>query len=442
MQIHKSDHCSRLLSPGLSIPGVLSMMLLMASSRVIIVGGGGTGAALAYDLSLRGIEVTLLERGELTSGTTGRHHGQLHCGARYAVQDTEIGRECMEESATLRRIAPGSIEFNYGLFVAITEEDEQYCDTFLPACAACGIPARVLAPKRALAMEPNLNPKLRLAVQVPDGSMDAWRLALQFFASARYTGADIRSFCEVVGLNLSSGSAAGTQSRVTGVRIRDYRSREECNLEADLVINAAGAWSKRIARLAGIDISVSPSPGTMVAVKGRLTNMVISRLHPAGEGDIIVPQRNLSIIGTTQWLAKDPDSIETPEEDVEKMLRLAAEMVPAFKDAPFHTAWSAARPLVGEADTAGLRALSRDFSLIDHGGPDRVERFLSILGGKATTLRAMAEITADRTCQQLGIQASCSTAEHPLRPARSFYSAHAQGAPASGANAASEERIV
>ena len=142
MQIHKSYYCSRLLSPGLSIPGVLSMMLLMASSRVIIVGGGGTGAALAYDLSLRGIEVTLLERGELTSGTTGRHHGQLHCGARYAVQDTEIGRECMEESVILRRIAPGSIEFNYGLFVAITEEDEQYCDTFLPACAACGIPAR------------------------------------------------------------------------------------------------------------------------------------------------------------------------------------------------------------------------------------------------------------------------------------------------------------
>ena len=409
---------------------------------MIIVGGGGTGAALTYDLSLRGIEVTLLERGELTSGTTGRHHGQLHCGARYAVQDTEIGRECMEESATLRRIAPGSIEFNYGLFVAITEEDEQYCDTFLPACAACGIPTRVLAPKRALAMEPNLNPKLRLAVQVPDGSMDAWRLALQFFASARYNGADIRSFCEVVGLNLSSGSAVGTQSRVTGVRIRDYRSREEYNLEADLVINATGAWSKRIALLAGIDISVSPSPGTMVAVKGRLTNMVISRLHPAGEGDIIVPQRNLSIIGTTQWLAKDPDSIETPEEDVEEMLRLAAEMVPAFKDAPFHTAWSAARPLVGETNAAGLRALSRDFSLIDHCGSGGVERFLSILGGKATTLRAMAEITADRACEQLGIQASCSTAEHPLRPARSFYSAHAQGAPASRINAGSEERIV
>jgi len=389
--------------------------------QVIIIGGGGTGAALAYDLSLRGAGVTLLERGELTSGTTGRHHGQLHSGARYAVQDTGIGRECMEESEILRRIAPASIEFNGGLFVALTAEDEQFCDTFLPACESCRIPTRLLTAEQALAMEPNLNPRLRLAVQVPDGSMDAWRLALQFFASARQNGADIRRFCEVIGLKLSDGGGAGTRSRVTVVRIRDYRSREDYELEADLVVNATGAWANRIAAMTGIDIAVSPSPGTMVAVKGRLTNMVISRLHPAGDGDIVVPQRNLSIIGSTQWLAEDPDIIDAPARDVEQLLRAAEEMIPAFKDAPFHTAWSTARPLVGQAGGGELRSLSRDFSLIDHRESDGVERFLSIIGGKATTLRAMAEITADRACEQLGIQAACRTAEQPLLPPRSFY---------------------
>lgn len=397
------------------------MILLMTTPRVIIIGGGGTGGALAYDLSLRGVGVTLLERGELTSGTTGRHHGQLHSGARYAVQDTEIGRECMEESRILQRIAPASIEFNNGLFVAVDAEDEQYCDTFLAACEACGIPTRLLTAEQALAAEPNLNPRLRLAVQVPDGSMDAWRLALQFFASARRNGAEIRSFCEVIGLKLSAGMGRGTRSRVTGVRIRDYRSREVYDLEADLVINATGAWSKKVVGMAGIDIAVNPSPGTMVAVKGRLTNMVISRLHPAGDGDIVVPQRNLSIIGSTQWLTDDPDAIDAPAQDVEQLLHAADELVPAFKDAPFHTAWSAARPLVGEAGGGELRSLSRDFSLIDHRESDGVERFLSIIGGKATTLRAMAEITADRACEQLGIQTACSTAEQPLLPSRSFY---------------------
>jgi len=402
------------------------MMLPMTNPHVIVIGGGGTGAALAYDLGLRGVRVTLLERGELTSGTTGRHHGQLHCGARYAVQDREIGRECMVENAILRRIASASIEFNLGLFIALTAEDERYCETFLPACEACGIPTRLLTAAQALAMEPRLNPKLRLAVQVPDGSMDAWRLALQFFASARSLGADIRTFSEVVGLKVAPVTIAGGEGRrpcqVTGVKVRDYRSGRDYEIGGDLVINATGAWSKKVVGMAGIDISISPSPGTMVAVKGRLTNMVISRLHPAGDGDIIIPQRNLSIIGSTQWLAEDPDDIGVPHRDIENLLRCAAELVPAFKYATFHAAWAAPRPLVGESGgSAGLRSLSRDFSLIDHGEADGVDRFLSIIGGKATTLRGMAEITADRVCRQLGIQAACRTSEQPLLPARSYY---------------------
>ncbi len=57
----------------------------MHDISVVVIGGGGTGAAITYDLCERGLSVTLVERGELTSGTTGRHHGQLHCGARYAM---------------------------------------------------------------------------------------------------------------------------------------------------------------------------------------------------------------------------------------------------------------------------------------------------------------------------------------------------------------------
>ena len=84
----------------------------MDTPQVVIVGGGGTGGALAHDLVLRGLQVTLLERGELTSGTTGRHHGLLHSGARYAVNDPESAVECITENRILRRIAPGSFEEN------------------------------------------------------------------------------------------------------------------------------------------------------------------------------------------------------------------------------------------------------------------------------------------------------------------------------------------
>ena len=113
--------------------------------HVLIVGGGGTGGALAHDLTLRGIRITLVERGEFTSGTTGRHHGLLHSGARYAVNDRESAIECIEENAILRSICPGSFEENDGLFVAITDEDMAYLPGFVDGCAASDIPVFRLA---------------------------------------------------------------------------------------------------------------------------------------------------------------------------------------------------------------------------------------------------------------------------------------------------------
>jgi len=70
----------------------------MEAFHVLIIGGGGTGGALDHDLALRGLKVTLVERGEVTSGTTGRHHGLLHAGGRYAVKDKESAVECIEKN--------------------------------------------------------------------------------------------------------------------------------------------------------------------------------------------------------------------------------------------------------------------------------------------------------------------------------------------------------
>ena len=144
--------------------------------------------------------VTLVERGELTSGTTGRHHGMLHSGGRYAVNDHESAVECIEENMILRRICPGSLELNDGLFIAVEDEDLEYLEPLLEGCEASGIPAQRLTPRQALALEPNLNPELKAAVRIPDGSMDAMRLALRFFATAQHNGARIRPFTEVEGL--------------------------------------------------------------------------------------------------------------------------------------------------------------------------------------------------------------------------------------------------
>ena len=255
--------------------------------------------AVLHDLTLRGFSCTLVERGELTSGTTGRHHGQLHSGARYAVGDEEIARECMNEVRILQRIAPESIEMNYGLFLALGEEDVTYGDTFREACSAAGIPNRRLSIEEALRHEPAINPRAHFALLVPDGTLDAYRLPLQFFATAVANGAVVRSFTEVLSVESSGGA-------VTGVTVMDYRTRRKETVPADVVINAAGPWGGQIAGRAGIDLPITPAPGTMVAVKGRLCNMVVSHLHPPGDGDIVVPQRRLSVVGTTQWRPTTP----------------------------------------------------------------------------------------------------------------------------------------
>lgn len=387
----------------------------MKHQHVVIIGGGGTGAALSHDLTLRGFAVTLVERGELTSGTTGRHHGQLHSGARYAVGDREIARECMEEVRILQRIARESIEMNYGLFVALDEEDLAFAPQFVRACEESTIPTREIAVQQALQMEPFLNPAIRRAVLVPDGTLDAWRLPLQFFATAKANGARILPYHLVTGIDSRAG-------RVTNVELRRLPDGEEFSIEADFVVSATGAWAGSVAALAAVDIPITPAPGTMVAVKKRLNNMVISHLHPAGDGDIIVPQRKLSIIGSTQWQTNDPDTVQVPATDIEYLTRRAAELMPVFAETEFHAAWAASRPLVGSSENVeDGRRLSRDFSVVDHGEHDGLHGFLTIIGGKATVLRAMAEKTADYLCGVAGVDARCRTADVPLLPHRAYY---------------------
>ena len=387
----------------------------MEKFHALIIGGGGTGGALAHDLVLRGLQVTLVERGEVTSGTTGRHHGLLHAGGRYAVKDKESAIECIEENLILKKTMPGSFEFNDGLFVAVTDEDVEYSHSFIESCAECGIPTIKLTREEAFRLEPNLSPETKLAVQVPDATMDAMRLALRWFASAKHNGAVIKPYTEVINILKQGGT-------VTGVRVTDHTSTKEYEIGADIVINATGAWSGQIADMAGVEVPIKPSPGVMVAVYGRLCNMVINRMAPSGDGDIIVPQRGLSVIGTTSWVVEDPDNLGLPKDHVQKMYDEGGKMIPLVREAPFRAAWAGTRPLIGprKAEADSGRELSRTFKCFDH-VDEGVEGFVTITGGKATTARGMAEATADVVCRKLGLDAPCRTREEVCLPHSAYY---------------------
>jgi glycerol-3-phosphate dehydrogenase len=281
-------------------------------------------------------------------------------------------------------------------------------------CNARGIPTREITPEQARAIEPALNPALKLAVQVPDATMDAWRLPLQFLATAKANGADIRPFSEVIGIHQKS-------SIVTGVQIFDHKTLKTYDLQGDIVVNATGSWSGKTSAMADVNVQIQPAPGVMVALNARLTSMVINRLQTAGQGDIVVPQRGFSIVGTSFWLADDPDVIEFPRDHIQKMLSQSAELVPAVQHTPIHCAWLAVRPLLGNTDAEHAQLSSRTFDCYDHKQRDNIEGLVSIIGGKATTMRAMAEETADLICRKTGRDIPCRTRETKLLHYRMFY---------------------
>ena len=127
------------------------------SFDVIIIGGGATGAGTARDCSRRGIKTLLLERFDISTGATGRNHGLLHSGARYAVTDKESAEECIKENMTLRKIASHCVEETDGLFLSLPEDDLSYQAKFVESCKQAGIRADIIDPKEALRLEPSAN---------------------------------------------------------------------------------------------------------------------------------------------------------------------------------------------------------------------------------------------------------------------------------------------
>ena len=381
--------------------------------HAIIIGAGFTGCATAYDLALRGFAVTVVERGEIASGTSGRTHGLLHSGARYCVGDPEAAIECIQENQILRKIVPQCIEFNGGLFVALNEQDLTYRQAFIAGAEACHIPLEEWSPQQALALEPNLNPHVLAAFGIPDGTFDPLRLALCFAASAAQNGARFLSYHDAQGLMLNGAG------NVCGVQVLDRHQDKLLEIGADIVVNATGAWADKIAALGGVHVPVIPTPGIMVAYDQRLVQRPINRLGPPGDGDILLPQRRMVVIGTTSYAVPDADYIVVEKDQIQLMHECATRLVPAVGGAHMRGAYVSARPLIG-AEIKG-RSLSRTFKCYDHKESDQIDGFVTITGGKATTCRAMAEKTADIVCQKLGIKAECLTQERLLLSHHQYY---------------------
>jgi glycerol-3-phosphate dehydrogenase len=388
---------------------------------VLVIGGGATGAGLLRDLALRGLRGLLVEKGDLASGTSGRYHGLLHSGARYVARDVQAARECIAENRILRRIAPACIEDTGGVFVATPDDPEDYVTAFAACCDAAGVPCDEVVMADLFRREPALNRKIRQAFRVPDASLEPWQLVEANLADARSRGSQALAYQQVVGIERNGGFIAS-------VSIADVRSGTVRRIEPRMVVSAAGAWAGRVAGLAGLELAMSPGKGTMLVYNQRMTDTVVNRCSLPGDGDIMVPVHTVAILGTTDLAVDDPDDYAPSRAEIESLITAGEQLFPDLRQMRLLRAYAGVRPLYAPeeigAGPAGDRAISRAHVVVDHAARDGVSNFVSIVGGKLTTYRLMAEQTADLVCRRLGVDASCTTADEVLPGQgadRSFY---------------------
>jgi glycerol-3-phosphate dehydrogenase len=204
------------------------------------------------------------------------------------------------------------------------------------------------------------------------------------------------------------------KDKIKGARARDLINGEEYLIHASYLINATGAWANQFLKLAALNIDLALSKGTMLITNQRLNQRVINRCRPPSDGDIIVPNDTVSILGTTSIRSEEVENFEVTPSEVSLLIKETSKLVPAIQRTRLIRAYAGIRPLFQSKEKGQDREISRSFTLIDHGREDGLKNLITITGGKLVTYRLMAEKTSDLICQKMGIDAPCSTHFKPL----------------------------
>jgi glycerol-3-phosphate dehydrogenase len=374
----------------------------MTDAAVVVIGGGATGAGVARDLALRGVDAVLVERGPLTGGTTGRSHGLLHSGARYADTDPDGARGCVRESRVLRETAGACVADTGGYVVQLSGDDDAYFETKREACEDCGIPVETVTGDALRDAEPCVSDDAERALRVPDGVVHPSRLVAATAADARQHGARIRTHTPVRNVLVEGG-------QVTGVLVGDGE-----RIDAAHVVNAAGPWAGGIADLAGVTVRMRPTRGVTCVVGLDGVGSVLNRCRPPSDGDIAVPRGDSVALGTTSVAVGDPDVFERDDAEIARVVAEGQALLPAVSRERVRRSYWGVRPLYAPDENRDSRGISRDYAVLDHADRDGVTGLTTVVGGKLTTYRRMAESVADQVCDALGVPGSSTTADRPL----------------------------
>jgi glycerol-3-phosphate dehydrogenase len=389
---------------------------------VCIIGAGASGAGAALDAALRGLRVALIDRGDFAGETSSRSTKLIHGGVRYleqAIKKLDLAqlrqvRHGLAERRTVIRNAPHLAHplalltpvFSLIEGVYITIGLRLY-DFFARHDAFPK--GRWLSKKEAIAQMPTLTSNMHSAVQYYDGQLDDARYALALAHSAAEAGAAVGTYINVTGFERNG-------QRLTAAFVEDKVTDSSFAIKARVFLNCTGPYADAIRLLANpaIEPRIRPSKGVHITLPRQVLQSDSAMLIPkTADGRVVfaIPFEDKVFVGTT-----DNDYTEGQREPVlepNEVQYLLDTLRPYVANVPeaneVQAGFGGIRPLI-VSNRANTKALLRDHEVEE----DAESGLLSLLGGKWTTYRLMAQDAIDQVAQRLNNSARSTTATHFL----------------------------
>ncbi len=365
---------------------------------MVIIGGGATGVGVAVDAASRGYDVLLLEQHDFGKGTSSRSTKLVHGGVRYLEQgNIPLVMEALKERGLLRQNAPHLVHDlpfivpNYDWWEAPFYGMGLKVYDLLAGKFGFG-KSRILSKEQILEEIPTIKTEgLRGGVIYYDGQFDDSRLLINLVSTAAQHGACMLNYMPVTGMTKDA------DGYVDGVVAKNLETGASFTIKAKVLINATGAFTDSVRRLADENVSnmIAPSQGIHLVFDSSLmpgTSAIMVPHTSDGRVMFAIPWHNHVVVGTTDT-AIDEASLEPRpfEHEVEFILETASKYLsrpPSREDVL--SVFVGVRPLVKAGGAGSTAALSRDHTIhIDNSG------LLTICGGKWTTYRHMSEEAVD-----------------------------------------------
>lgn len=379
-----------------------------AAHDLIVVGAGINGAGVARDAAMRGLRVLLLDKEDLGGGTTSRSTRLIHGGLRY-LEHGEVGlvRESLRERERLLWAAPHLVR-PLPLVIPLYRGGRRGPLTIRAGMAAYDLLSldksldrhRMLRRDEALALVPGLQSRDLLgAARYHDAQAEyAERLVVENVVSAERHGAAVRTHTRVDGLLQEGGCVVG---------VRGTGADGAFTARAPVVVNAGGPWIDAILAGTGEPRLGGGTKGSHIVVApfpGAPAEALYVEARADGRPFFVVPWNDLYLIGTTD-LRHDgpPDDLAPSEAEIAYLLAETDAVLPraGLRRGDVLYGYAGVRPLPN-SDGVSAGAITRRHAVHDHGAAGGPQGLLTLVGGKLTTYRELAEETVDAALRALG----------------------------------------